>query len=162
VGQAVLAHRLDRELDFLDGGTMNAYGIGGAVMLDWERVREDYEADIELRYTDIRLRTYGNTSPAVQGESSARTANLYMRYRAPTGMHALQRPVRYVLEFSHSRYLGSQADILGFDYLSTVGTGLELDTSAYNPLYITRLRAVLRYVFGHNVSGVSLGLAASF
>jgi hypothetical protein len=117
---------------------------------------------VELRYTDIRLRTFGNTAAAVQGEASARTANLYTRYRAPTGMHALDRPVRYVVEFSHSRYLGSQADILGFDYLSTVGAGLELDTSAYNPLYVTRLRAVLRYLFGKNVEGVSLGFAASF
>jgi len=98
----------------------------------------------------------------VQGSASARTANIYARYRAPTGMYALDRPVRYVLELSHSRYLGSQADVLGFDYLTTVGTGLELDTSAYNPLYVTRLRAVLRYVFGNNISGVSLGLAASF
>ena len=141
---------------------MNAYGLGGAVMLDWEHVREEYLVDVELRYTDIRLRTFGNTSEAVQGESSARTANIYARYRAPTGMHALDRPVRYVLEFSHSRYLGSQADILGFDYLTSLGAGLELDTSAYNPLYVSRLRAVLRYVFGNNISGVSLGLAASF
>ncbi len=162
VAEFLLEQRLDRNLEFLDGGTMNAYGLGGAVMLDFERVREDYHIDLELRYTDIHLRTFGNTSAAVKGEASARTANIYARYRAPTGMHALDRPVRYVLEFSHSRYLGSQADILGFDYLSTVGAGLELDTSKYNPLYISRLRAVLRYVFGNNVSGVSLGLAASF
>ncbi|MBS0343901.1 MAG: hypothetical protein JSS56_25640, partial [Proteobacteria bacterium] len=63
---------------------------------------------------------------------------------------------------SHSRYLGSQADILGFDYLTSVGAGLELDTSAFNPLYVTRARAVLRYMFGNNVSGTSLGLAVSF
>jgi hypothetical protein len=162
VGEFLLERRLDRNLDFLDGGTMNAYGIGGAVMLDYERVREDTTVDVELRYSDIRLRTYGNTSAAVQGEASARTANIYARYRAPTGMRALDRPVRYVLEFSHSRYLGDQTEVLGFDYLSTLGAGLELDTSKYNPLYVTRLRAVLRYMFGNNVSGVSLGLAASF
>ena len=162
VAEFALGRLLDRDIEFLDGGTLNAYGLGGAVMLDWEIVRPEYEVDVELRYTDIRLRTFGNTSAAVEGEASARTANLYTRYRAPTGMRALDRPVRYVLEFSHSRYMGSQADILGFDYLSTLGAGLELDTSAYNPLYVTRLRAVLRYVFGNNVSGVSLGLAASF
>ena len=162
VGEFLLEQRLDRNIDFLDGGTMNAYGIGGAVMLDYERVREDTTVDVELRYSDIRLRTYGNTSAAVQGEASARTANIYARYRAPTGMRALDRPVRYVLEFSHSRYLGDQTEVLGFDYLSTLGAGLELDTSKYNPLYVTRLRAVLRYMFGNNVSGVSLGLAASF
>jgi len=162
VAEFALNRLTGRDFDFLRNGTMNAYGLGGAVMLDWEHVREEYSVDVELRYTDIRLTTFGNTSEAVQGSASARTANIYARYRAPTGMYALDRPVRYVLELSHSRYLGSQADVLGFDYLTTVGTGLELDTSAYNPLYVTRLRAVLRYVFGNNISGVSLGLAASF
>ncbi|HYP72221.1 MAG TPA: hypothetical protein VEP93_15145 [Variovorax sp.] len=162
VAEFALGRILGRDIDFLRDGTMNAYGLGGAVMLDWEHIREDYQIDLELRYTDIRLRTFGNTSEAVQGEASARTANVYARYRAPTGMHALDRPVRYVLELSHSHYLGSQADILGFDYLTSLGAGLELDTSAYNPLYVSRARAVLRYMFGNNVSGVSLGLAVSF
>ena len=141
---------------------MNAYGLGGAVMLDWEHVRESYSVDVELRYTDIRLQTFGNTFEAVSGTASARTANIWGRYRAPTGAYMLDRPLRYVLEFSHSRYLGSQSGILGFDHLSSVGTGLELDTSKSSPLYVTRLRAVLRYMFGNNVSGVSLGVAASF
>ncbi len=162
VAQYLLGRALDRNIEFLDGGSMNAYGLGGAVMLDWEHVRESYSIDVELRYTDIRLQTFGNTFEAVSGNASARTANIWARYRAPTGAYMLDRPLRYVLEFSHSRYLGSQSGILGFDYLSSLGTGLELDTSKSSPLYVTRLRAVLRYMFGNNVSGVSLGLAASF
>ena len=47
------------------------------------------------------------------------------------------------------------------DRLTTLGTGLDLDTSAHD-LFITRIRAVVRYVFGNNVSGFSLGLAVSF
>jgi hypothetical protein len=151
----------DRQIDFLDGGTLNAYGLGGAVMLDWEHYREDYEVDVELRYTDIRLQSFGNSSPAVEGSATARTANVWARWRAPTTLRALDRPVRYVLEFSHSHYLGSQADILGFDRLTTLGVGMELDTSGYD-IFVTRARAVLRYVFGNNVSGFSLGLAVSF
>lgn len=163
IGKALLENATDRQIEFLDGGSLNAYGLGGAVMLDWEIIRPDHEIDVELRYTDIRLRTFGNTAQAVQGESSARTANIWARYRAPIpGWHALDRPVRYVLEFSHSRYMGSQADVLGFDYLTTLGTGIELDTSEHKILYMTRMRAVLRYVFGNNVSGFSVGLAASF
>lgn len=162
VAQYLFGRALDRNIEFLDGGSMNAYGLGGAVMLDWEHVRESYSVDVELRYTDIRLQTFGNTFEAVSGSASARTANIWTRYRAPTGAYMLDRPLRYVLEFSHSRYLGSQSGILGFDYLSSVGTGLELDTSKSSPLYVTRLRAVLRYMFGNNVSGMSLGLAASF
>ena len=45
--------------------------------------------------------------------------------------------------------------------LTTVGAGLELDSSAYN-VFITRTRLVGRYVFGNNVSGFSVGLAVSF
>lgn len=161
IAKVYLERVTDRQIDFLDGGTLNAYGLGGAVMLDWEHYRPDHEVDVELRYTDIRLKSFGNSSAAVQGSASARTANVWARWRAPTGYVALDRPVRYVLEFSHSHYLGSQADILGFDRLTTLGVGMELDTSAHD-IFVTRARAVLRYVFGNNVSGFSLGLAVSF
>ncbi|MEJ8821689.1 hypothetical protein WKW80_06510 [Variovorax humicola] len=161
VAQAYLNHITDRQIEFINGGRLDAYGLGGSLMLDWEHYRENYEVDVELRYSDIQLKTYGMDNPSLQGSASARTANVWARYRAPTGMKALDRPLRYVLEFSHSRYLGSQADILGFDRLTTLGLGLELDTSAHE-VFVTRLRAVLRYVFGNNVSGFSLGLAASF
>ncbi|MDM0036072.1 hypothetical protein QTI33_28320 [Variovorax sp. J22P271] len=161
VARAYLRNVTDRQLDFLDGGSLNAYGLGGAVMLDWEHYREDYEVDVELRYSDIELKSYGSSSATVEGSASARTANLWARWRAPTGLQAFDRPLRYVLEFSHSHYLGSQAGVLGFDRLTTLGTGLELDTSAHD-IFITRIRGVLRYVFGNNVSGFSLGLAVSF
>ncbi len=152
----MLGQVTDRQLDFLDGGSLNAYGLGGSVMLDWEHYREKYEIDIELRYTNIHLQSFGGTTSAVTGTASAQTANLGARWRAPTGLHALDRPVRYVLELSPSRYLGSEAGILGFNSLTTVGTGLELDTSAHE-VFVTRVRAVLRYVFGNNVSGCRWG-----
>lgn len=161
IARDVVARVTDRQLDFLDGGTLNAYGLGGSVMLDWEHYRENYEVDVELRYTNIHLQTFGGTTAVVTGTASAQTANLWARWRAPTGLFAFDRPVRYVLELSHSRYLGSQTGVLGFNTLTTLGMGLELDTSAHE-VFVTRLRAVVRYVFGNNVSGVSLGLAASF
>ncbi|WP_425267433.1 hypothetical protein [Cupriavidus lacunae] len=161
VGKVVVEQVTDRQINFLDGGSLNAYGLGGSVMLDWEHYRENYEVDLELRYTNIHLQSFGGTTSSVTGTATAQTANLWARWRAPTGMHAFDRPVRYVLELSHSHYLGSQAGILGFNYLTTLGTGLELDTSAHE-VFVTRIRAVLRYVFGNNVSGFSVGLAASF
>jgi hypothetical protein len=66
-----------------------------------------------------------------------------------------------VLELTHSEFLGDQRGILGFDRLTSVGAGLELDSSAYDVI-ITRTRLVGRYVFGTNVSGFSVGLAVSF
>ncbi|MGO4306720.1 hypothetical protein [Cupriavidus sp. RAF12] len=161
VAKAVVERAADRQIDFLNGGTLNAYGLGGAVMLDWEHYRETHEIDLELRYTNIYLQTFGGTSASVKGTATAQTANVYARWRAPTGMFAMDRPVRYVLELSHSHYYGNQAGVLGFNHLTTLGTGLELDTSAHE-IFVTRVRAVVRYVFGNNVSGVSLGLAASF
>ena len=160
IAQFAVEHKTDRDVAFLDDGTMNAYGLGGSVMLDWESHRDNRDIDVELRYTNIYLRSFGDSS-GLEASSAAQTASLYARWRAPTGMRALDRPVRYVLELSHSHYFGSQAGALGFNYLTTLGTGLELDTSAHE-VFVTRIRAVVRYVFGNNVSGVSLGLAASF
>lgn len=155
-----VGQKTGHDIDFLDRGSLNAYGLGGSVMLDYEHYRPGYEVDVELRYSDIRLRSF-DSSAAVQGHATAQSANLWMRYRAPTGVTLLQRPLRYVLEATHSEFLGDQRGILGFDRLTSLGLGLELDSSAYNVI-VTRTRLVGRYVFGNNVSGFSVGLAVSF
>ncbi|WP_223576492.1 hypothetical protein [Achromobacter mucicolens] len=155
-----VGQRTGRDIDFLDRGSLNAYGLGGSIMLDYEHYRPGYEVDVELRYSDIRLKSF-DSSAAVSGSAIAQSANLWARYRAPTGMVVLQRPLRYVLELTHSEFLGDQKGILGFDRLTSVGAGLELDSSAYD-VFITRTRLVGRYVFGTNVSGFSVGLAVSF
>ncbi|MBV7482425.1 hypothetical protein [Bordetella sp. BOR01] len=155
-----VGRKTGRDVDFLDRGSLNAYGLGGSVMLDYEHYRPGYEVDVELRYSDIRLQSF-SSSAAVRGKAVAQSANLWARYRAPTGMMLLQRPLRYVLELTHSEFLGDQRGVLGFDRLTSVGAGLELDSSAYN-VVITRTRLVGRYVFGTNVSGFSVGLAVSF
>ncbi len=68
-------------------------------MLDYEHYRENYEIDVELRATDIYLRSFGGSSEAVQGSATAQQgSSLWARWRAPSGWHALDRPVRYVLE----------------------------------------------------------------
>ncbi len=149
-----------QDVTFLDKGSLNAYGLGGSLMLDYEHYRPGYEVDVELRYSDIRLKSFAS-SAAVQGNAIAQSANLWARYRAPTGLTMLQRPLRYVLELTHSEFLGDQRGVLGFDRLTSRGAGLELDSSAYN-VFITRTRLVGRYVFGQNVSGFSVGLAVSF
>ncbi len=149
-----------KDVTFLDRGSLNAYGLGGSLMLDYEHYRPGYEVDVELRYSDIRLQSF-SSSAAVQGSAIAQSANLWARYRAPTGITLLQRPLRYVLELTHSEFLGDQRGVLGFDRLTSVGAGLELDSSAYDVI-ITRTRVVGRYVFGNNVSGFSVGLAVSF
>ena len=162
IGEWLLGQKTGHDIDFLEGGQMNAYGLGGSIMLDLEDFKPQRDIDLELRYSNIQLRSYGNTSNSVTGSASAETASLYARWRAPIGnITFFDRPFRYVLEGSHTRYLGSQAGILGFDYLSTAGLGIEFDSSAYD-IIITRTRIVGRYMFGKGISGTSVGLAVSF
>lgn len=160
VGQSIFNRVTDSNLQFLENGSLDAYGYGGSLVLDYEHYRDNYEIDAELRATDIYLRSFGG-SEAVQGSATAQQLSLWTRWRAPTGWHALDRPVRYVLELAYSHYFGDSAGVLGFNDLTSVGVGLELDSSRY-PIMITRTRALVRYVFGHNVHGVSFGFAVSF
>jgi hypothetical protein len=148
-------------LKFLERGRMNSYGLGGAIMLDWEHYREDYEVDVELRYTNIQLRSFDSDYSSIEGSSDANILSLWTRWRAPTGYTMLNKPLRYVLEGSNTTFLGAQREALGFNYLSTVGIGFELDSSNYK-VFITRTRLLYRYTFGENVSGHSIGLAMSF
>jgi hypothetical protein len=66
-----------------------------------------------------------------------------------------------VLESSFTSYFGPQYGALEFDHLACVGAGFEIDSSAYSGI-ISRARPIGRYVFGGNVSGFSIDLAASF
>jgi len=159
-----LEYRFDVDpdfLDFLDRGRMNTYGFGGSLMLDWEHYREDYEIDVELRYTNIQLRSFDSGYSSIEGSSDANIISLWTRWRAPTGYTVLNNPLRYVLEGSNTTFLGAQRGALGFNYLTTLGVGFELDSSDY-PVFITRTRLLYRYTFGENVSGHAIGLAMSF
>nr|MBL8412364.1 hypothetical protein [Dechloromonas sp.] len=160
-GEFLVNRKLGTEFNFIRNGSMDAYGLGGSLMLDWERIRPEYEADLEARYTHIELQTFGNSENSVKGSSAADSINVWARYRAPTGLVAFERPVRYVLEAAHSRFFGDQKDALGFDAMNSLGLGMELDVSAYET-FISRIRLVARRMFGDGVRGSSLGLAISF
>ncbi|SNY58614.1 hypothetical protein [Enterobacter sp. CC120223-11] len=162
IGSFVIEQRRDADYKFLDGGRLNAYGLGGSLMLDYELISDPQDIDVELRYSAMNLQTFGSTSDAVQGEANAQNLGLYLRRRAPiSDWTLLKSPVRYVLEGAHTEYLGQQRGQLGFNSLSSVGIGLELDSSKY-PVFITRTRLVARYMFGENTTGYGIGLAMSF
>lgn len=156
-----LGNQLGKDLSFLDRGRLDAVGVGGSLMLDYERYRPENEIDAELRYTNIYLQSVNGSSDAVSGSSSAQNLSLWARWRAPTGLTALHRPFRYVLEFSHTEFLGDLRGALGFDWLTSLGAGFELDSSAYS-LLVTRWRLLGRYKFGNGVQGWSVGFAVSF
>jgi len=152
---------IDGDFGFLDGGRLNVVGYGGSVMLDYTSYLPAREIDVEWRLTGVRMQSFGNTSSDVRGRADTLNTNLWARWRAPTAYSLLQRPLRYVLEGAHSTFFGAQAGILGFNHLTSLGMGLELDSSAYD-IYVTRARVVGRYVFGQNIRGFSIGLAVSF
>jgi len=83
---------IDPSLDFLKRGRLNAYGLGGSLMLDYTLVKPEHEIDLELRYTNIRLRTF-DSSAVVSGSASAEAASVYARYRAPTGLQLMDNPL---------------------------------------------------------------------
>jgi len=147
----ILEGETGKDLEFLRKGHLNAVGYGGSLMLDYEHYRENYEIDVETRLTNIWLESYGNTSEAVQGSALAQTLGVWARWRAPTGLRALDRPVRYVTEFAYSYYFGPNGDMLGFNHLTSLGLGLELDTRAFDRI-VTRWRLMARYRFGENVT----------
>jgi hypothetical protein len=157
----ILESQSGQEIEFLNNGQLDSYGLGGSIMLDYEDYRPEREIDVELRYTDIYLHSYGNTPVAVEGTADARSASLWARWRAPTGLNALERPLRYVLELAHTQFLGDLRGALGFNSLTSLGTGLELDSTKYD-IIVTRTRLMFRYKFGDGVEGWSVGLAVSF
>ena len=148
------------DLQFLNKGRMNAYGTGGSLMLDYEDYKPEREYDAELRYTNISINTFDSSS-AVQGSANSQSLGLWARARYPTPLTVLERPLRAVFEVAHTEFLGQLRGALGFDSLSSVGTGIEIDRSASDPMF-SRVRLVFRYQFGQNVRGTSIGLAASF
>jgi len=150
----------DINLQFINSGRMNSYGLGGSVMLDYENYKPDQEIDIELRYTNIGIQTF-DSSTAVQGSADSHSLSFWARSRIPTPFMALDRPLRAVFEVANTQFLGDLRGTLGFSSLSSLGTGIELDRSASDPIF-SRIRLVFRYQFGLNVRGTSIGLAASF
>ena len=160
IASRVIQNRTGADMQFLNGGRMNSYGLGGSVMLDYENYQPDQEIDVELRYTNIPVRTFAS-STAVQGSADSQSLAIWARSRVPTPITFLDRPLRAVFELAHTEFLGDLRGALGFNSLSSVGTGFEIDRSASDPIF-SRVRVVFRYQFGQNVHGTSIGLAASF
>jgi len=156
-----LENNTDADLSFLDGGKLRAYGLGGALMFDYEKFSTEYDDDLELRYTNVLLRNSGDRALSVEGHARAESFSVWARRRVPTGWGVVwDRPVRYVYEAAYTRFLGNEGET-GLSQMSSVGFGLELDSSAHD-VWATRWRAVARYKFGPGLSGWSLGMAISF
>lgn len=147
---------------FLRDGGLTAGGIGGSLMLAYDRRwPNDLEADWTLRYSDFYLKPIAGDRDVV-GEANARSLVLWSRLRMPTGSYAFGSPVRTVSEFSASWLPGDQGEILRTDWLAQVGFGLELDVSKTSIPLVSSGRMVFRYTRGEYLEGYGLGLAVSF
>ena len=135
-------YRTDRDIAALTDQHVNVWGIGGSMMLAYYDHRPARDIDVELRYTQIYLQTFGDTIRAARGTSMAQTLGLWGRYRWPTGWEAFGRPVRWVLDGSFSYYLGDQESALGFSWAAKAGGGIEVDVGRYEfgaaGLYVSR------------------------
>ncbi|WP_424812027.1 hypothetical protein [Roseococcus sp. YIM B11640] len=164
---AFVRYRTDTDLDFLTKRHVNVWGIGGSMVLAYYDHRPRREIDLELRYTQLHLRTFGDTLPSARGSAVAQTAALWARYRWPTGFEAFGRPVRWVIDSSASYYLGDQRDVMGFSWAVKVGGGIEFDVGRQEigaaGLNLSRVRIIARYFFAdNNITGTSIGLGFSF
>lgn len=160
VAARVIENQTGVDLEFLKKGRLNAYGVGGSLMLDYENYKPEREIDLEVRYTNIPLHSF-DSSRAVKGHADSQSLSLWTRSRTPTRITFFEMPIRHVLEFAHTQFLGDMRGALGFNYLSSVGTGVEFDRKD-NGIMFSRIRMLVRYQFGENVRGWSIGLAASF
>lgn len=159
--------RVGRDVAALTDRHVNVWGIGGSLMLAYYDYRPARDIDVELRYTQLELQTFGDTFEPARGRSTAKTASLWARYRWPTGLEAFGRPLRWVVDGSFSTYLGDQEQVLGFSWAAKVGGGVEVDFGRYEAgalgLTLGRVRLVARYFFADdNVTGTSIGIGMSF
>lgn len=164
---AYLGLRTGRDFSALSSQHVNVWSIGGSLMLAYYDHRPERDIDVELRYTQLRLQTFGDTIDAARGTATAKTLGLWARYRWPTGWEAFGRPVRWVLDGSASYYFGDQRDVLDFTWAVKAGGGVEVDLGRYEigavGLSISRVRLVARYFFADgNITGTSVGIGVSF
>ena len=160
IASRVIENQTGVDLAFLKRGRLNAYGVGGSIMLDYEDYKPEREIDFEARYTNIPLNSF-DSSRAVSGHADSQSLSLWARSRTPTNLSFFEMPIRYVMELAHTEFLGQMRGALGFNSLSSVGTGIEFDRKD-NGLFFSRIRTLARFQFGENVRGWSLSIAASF
>lgn len=162
IAQFIINDILRTNIKFIDNGEMFAFGYGGSVMLDYEYKSPKYDLDSELRYSHIRLQTFGGSSNAVNGLADAITLGMWNRVRIPTGYNAFGGPIRGVGELAGSLLLGDQYVALKSTWLLQLGMGVEFDMANVNWFPLSRVRITARAINGERLYGTSIGLGATF
>ena len=101
-----------------------------------------------LRYTNVALHSYGSTTLGVVGHAKSESVSICGRAGAspPAGAWSGIGRCATCSRSPTTRYLGDETE-LGLTQMSSLGFGLELDSSALDR-WVTRWRLVGRYKFG--------------
>lgn len=145
----------------------NVWGVGGSLMLTYFDYSVERQIDVQARYTQLRLQTFGDSLPASRGTSTSSTFGVWGQYRWPTGLEVFRRPLRWVLTGAASYYFGDQRQTTGFAWSTTVGGGIEFDVGRLQfgamGLEVSRVQFTLNYLYAdRNITGASFGLGISF
>jgi hypothetical protein len=149
---------LDVDLGFLFGEGVTTGGYGASALFTYDYNAGHAEYDIRLRHTHLRLQSIGKSSH-LNARATAITTSAWARARYPIkGWRVMQRPVKSMYEASVSIYPGDQAKLLDIGWLARVGAGVEFDTTATWVPIIKKGRVAVRYIFGEDYQGLSLGI----
>lgn len=162
IAQAIINDILGTDIKFIDEGSLYAAGYGGSIMLDYEYVSPEVEIDSELRYSHIRLHSFGGKHSQTNTHADAITLGMWNRVRVPTGYTVFDRPLRAVGELAGSLLIGDQSKALKSDYLVQVGLGIEFDTETLSWFPLSRVRITARAIQGERLYGTSIGIGATF
>jgi len=159
--------RTGRDISALTNQNINVRGLGGSLLLGYADFRPERDIEFQVRYTQIHLESFGDTPRGIGGTSIARTLGFWGRYRAPLGVEAFGRPLRWVSDNSVSLYLGDQREALGFAWSVKVGAGIEFDIGRHEAsafgLTVSRVRLMGYYFYGDGgITGTSIGIGISF
>jgi hypothetical protein len=163
-----LARRRDRsDQSPLSEVQANVWGVGGSLMLTYFNYSAVRQIDLQARYTQLRLQTFGNSLPASRGTSTSSTLGVWGQYRWPTGIEVFRRPLRWVVTGAASYYFGDQRQATGFAWSTTIGGGIEFDVGRLQfgamGLEVSRVQFTLNYLYAdRNITGASFGLGISF
>ncbi|WP_237215521.1 hypothetical protein [Falsiroseomonas oryziterrae] len=167
LGAELLEFLTGIDLEFLKQAQAATGGIGGAIVLAWYDYRAAWEFEVEVRLSQMNLRTLPVYSRGLDVRENTRTATLWARYRVPIGWEAWGRPVRWVFETYHTEFLtDTQKRVLGADRLTRLGTGIEVDVGRWElgafGINLNRVRLMGNVITGEGISGYSVGIGMSF
>lgn len=145
----------------VQGGLLSG-GVGASVGLLQKREIGAWDVDVRFRHTHLELFPLAGDG-AGSARANAIKSSAFARFKRDlTGTRVWGRPVKSVWDASVAYYWDDQADVLGTDWLATVGAGLEVETVGLDLPYVSAVRVMISYVFGDGYDGFSLGLSASF